>query len=378
MPTSISLLTTVKDVALLLLLVGFPTIIMSSTSLRWRTIAAGQARSNTAAATTTKATPASFVEDFGLPSTGIIANGQNKNGIVEPDVTVGSSSSKSTSFFFGRGSGGGGAGQRRKGNCPNQLSSRQLMSLWNCCYQNDTYCNVYTVSLLAIISSFASIRFAASHAGAVYISSTLCCIVATILVLQKHTLKRSASIRQQHKLLHRQLNYMTYERERLHRTLHRMDQTMVDLASVPKDLKLIVKTQNLDSIDRYIYLIEQHQLLREKMRTKIIQQIVQSMLSALVQCDSDENYTLNPNEIERLIRRLKHIEGIIFHEERFRQALLLEQQQGEEDEQNDSHYNNDQQQRQLPTITSIMSIIRSIVERDDEYQHPPPIFEIRK
>jgi hypothetical protein len=90
------------------------------------------------------------------------------------------------------------------------------------------------------------------------------------------------------------------------------------------------------------------------MRQKINQQVMQQIMSLVVRVDRDRNWTLGPMEVEALIVRLGLIENIKFNEQRFRQMLT-----------------------QDPTVTAIMRIIRSLLERDDEYQHGNPIFKVK-
>ena len=322
----------------------------SSDSLRWRT---------TRQSLTATGGGGAFLEDFGLPS-----------GIADDDVN-GSYSSKRSILFGSSGGGIGGGGGNGKGGSGGTflavlssiLSPRQVMKLWICWY---SHCTVHTVAMIAIVSSIVSIKLLQDDVSyIVYISSILCCVVALIIVLQQRTIKKIGSIKQRNNLLRKQVNYMKQERERLHRTLSRLDETSNELQYVPKQLTQLVKDQQVD-VDRIVYIIKQQHILQEQMRNKITQQILQSILSIVVQSDRDGNWTLQPTEIEQLIVRLGLIQGITFHEKRFRQLLNQESNNGRGN--GNGHH---------PTISSVMRIIRSLLERDDEYQQPPPIFEIK-
>ena len=313
---------------------------INSDSLRWRT-------------TRQSPTGGAFLEDFGLP-TGIA------------DDIDGSFSSKRSILFGSSGGGGGVHGKGGEGGgggtflavLSSMLSPRQVMKLWICWY---SHCTVHTVAMIAIVSSVVSIKLLQDVSFIVYISSTLCCVVALIIVLQQRTIKRIGSMKQRNSLLRKQVNYMKQERERLHRTLSRLDDTSNELQYIPKQLAQLSKERQVD-VDRIVYIIKQQHIVQEQMRNKITQQILQSILSTVVQSDRDGNWTLQPTEIEQLIVRLGLIQGITFHEKRFRQLLNQETKGGGK-----GH----------PTISSVMRILRSLLERDDEYQLPPPIFDIK-
>jgi hypothetical protein len=205
------------------------------------------------------------------------------------------------------------------------------------------------ITVVSVVACAMSIQFIDS--GLVTAASALTIALSFVLLVQQRKTKRLGNLLQQNNELRRKAYFMRQERERLHRTLDRMDEHVADLHGIPQELHRLSKNRN---IDRLLDVVAEQKELQEKLRRKINQQVMQQILAIVVREDRDQNWTLRPLEVEKLIVRLGLVEGIEFNEQRFRQMLT-----------------------QDPTVSSIMKILRSLLERDDEYQHGSPIFKIK-
>ena len=133
--------------------------------------------------------------------------------------------------------------------------------------------------------------------------------------------------------------------------MDRLDEQAADLHLIPKELQQLSKSQD---VDRLLEILEEHKSIQEKMREKINQQVMQDIMSIVVRSDRDRNWTLRPTEVETLIVRLGGLEQIDLNERRFRQILGTN-----------------------PTLGNVMEVIRSLLERDDEYQYGDPVFKVK-
>ena len=206
------------------------------------------------------------------------------------------------------------------------------------------------VAAMAIASSVASIQF--TESTMVNVASSLTIFMILVLLLQQRKLRKYGTLRNQNNELRRQVHYMRQERERLHRTMDRLDENVAELHHVPQELHRISKNQN---VDRLMAIVEEQKTLQEKIRVKINQQIMQQILTIVVREDRDQDWTLRPTEIEKIIVRLGLVEGIEFNESLLREKLTED-----------------------PSISTVMKIIRSLLERDDEYQHGSHIFRFKQ
>jgi hypothetical protein len=201
-----------------------------------------------------------------------------------------------------------------------------------------------------VAAAVASIQFVESML--VTIASVLTVGLAILLLFQQGKLKRLGTLRHQNNELRRRFHYMRQERERLHRTLDRIDEAVADLQHIPQELHKLSKNKN---VDRLIQVVQEQKEVQEQMRKKINQQVMQQIMGVVVRGDRDGNWTLRLTEVEALIVRLGLVESIEFNEQRFRQLLTED-----------------------PTVTAVMRIIRSLLERDDEYQLSASIFKVKQ
>jgi hypothetical protein len=227
---------------------------------------------------------------------------------------------------------------------------RQAYSMWN---TFKSYCGVHLISALAVGSSVLTIQVTSSST-LVTVASVLSIGFSVLLIIQQRKLKHLGTLRTQQNDLRKKIHYMRQERERLHRTLDRMDETVAELHHIPQELYKISRNKN---VDRLLAVVREKGEIQEQMRARINQSILQQIIQVLVRADRDGNWTLRPMEIEAIIVRLGMVEGVEFHEQRFRKLVEADNP---------------------PTVSTIMRVIRSLMERDDEYQHASPIFVIKQ
>ena len=130
--------------------------------------------------------------------------------------------------------------------------------------------------------------------------------------------------------------------------MDRLDEHVAELNHIPHELHRVSQNQN---VDRLLAIVEEQAELQEKIRTKINQQIMQQILTIVVREDRDQNWTLRPTEIEKIIVRVGMVEGIEFDEKLFRGTL-----------------------EENPSVSTVFKILRCLLERDEEFQYGSPIF----
>ena len=226
----------------------------------------------------------------------------------------------------------------------------------SCCRCDGSCCSASSIipwiCALAVASSMVSMQWLEDRPLIVSISSISTILITCIVMLQQRKARKLGFLRRQNHELRNTVHYLKQERERFHRALDRLDHIAADLHSVPQELYKRSKVQRED-VDRMVDVIQQQRILQEKMREKINQQVLQQIMAVVVQADRDGDWSLRPSEVEALMVRLNNFPSVEFHEQRFRRVVQAD-----------------------PSLTTVMRVIRSLLERDDEYQHPPPIFVI--
>jgi hypothetical protein len=222
-----------------------------------------------------------------------------------------------------------------------------MARLWSC---RRTLMNPAVISAVAMMSSLISIQFVDSLV--VTVASALTMSIGLLVLLQQRKLRRLGNLRRQHNELRRRANFFHQERERLYRAQERLDQTLADLHYIPLELHKL--SNNNQDVNRLTQILEEQRVVQEAIRKKIQQRVMKNLIGVVVNANREDDFALGPQEIEKAILRLNMVKGIKFNETRFRQML-------EED----------------PSIRSVFQMLRSMQERDDEFQYcAQPVFVI--
>ncbi|KAG7346367.1 hypothetical protein IV203_005435 [Nitzschia inconspicua] len=242
-------------------------------------------------------------------------------------------------------------GEDNDGGVAKKRSRQQLMTGPMICLTScrRTVFSPAVLSAVAMISSLLSIQFVDSIV--VTVASALNLGMGLLVLLQQRKLRRMGNLRREHDDLRRRANFFYQERERLHRAQERLDQTLAGLHYVPQELHKLSKNKD---VHRLMEIVEEQKLVHEAIRKKIQQRVMQQLLGVVVKADRDQDFALGPREIELLVLRLRSVQDIEFHEERFREMLTDD-----------------------PSIHSVIRMLRSMQERDDEYRYAEPVFVIK-
>ena len=236
-----------------------------------------------------------------------------------------------------------------------------------------TFLNSVTFSVVSIASSFIAMQLVDSIL--VLISSTITIVVSVLVLFQRRKLKRLGTLQKQHNELRRQANYFIQERERLNRTLGRLDDKIASLSNVPTQLKKLGR-QGTTNIDRLVTVVEQQQTVQDEIRTKIRQRVMQSILSVCVSADRDNNFELTPSEIDVLVSRLKLIEHVEFDEEQFRDAIIVNSDTAARNNNEDVIRKNQSPMTATTSMKSILKVVRCLIDKEDEYKLGKAVFRI--
>jgi hypothetical protein len=236
-------------------------------------------------------------------------------------------------------------GIQKKRNRLCMLSSGPMMRLWSC---RHTLLSPAVISAVAILSSMFSIQLVDSLV--VTVASALTMGISLLVLLQQRKLRRLGNLRKQHDELRRRAYFLHQERERLYRVQERLEQTLADLHYIPQELQ---KLSNSQDVNRLTQIVEERRVLQEAIRKNIQARVMQQLLGVVVNANRDENFSLGSQEIEKAIIQVKLVKGVKFDEKRFREMLV-----------------------QNPSISSVFQMLRSMQERDDEFQLSKPVFVI--
>lgn len=166
---------------------------------------------------------------------------------------------------------------------------------------------VGTATVLSILS------LKTTHFWWATLTSTMIIAISSLVVYQDFCLREWGSLRKNQNELRTQAQQLHARNERLYRTLASMDQSVEKVSSVTQSLNELSKdTDSLTSL-----VLEHKQLthkLQEATQTKGQMMIIKTFLDN----DTDRNFQLSAQEVERLIVQLHSVPGMTLDEAKLR------------------------------------------------------------
>ena len=80
----------------------------------------------------------------------------------------------------------------------------------------------------------------------------------------------------------------------------------------------------LGGSDKLVAQLNEYKTIQESIKTDLRSKVQQTLLNVFMRSDRDENCVIDPEEVDRLVLRLKNIPGVEFNESRFRSTLKRE------------------------------------------------------
>lgn len=137
---------------------------------------------------------------------------------------------------------------------------------------------------------------------------------------QQRRLTDVIAMQETHKALSAQVDRLGSENNRLHDIVEELSATVDRLEDVEQALDVITQQQG-QSIAAFEEQVKDNREILSKMQSNLKANVLQNLLQVVIRSDRDENMTIEDHEIGDLINRIKGINGVEVHEDRFRDAI---------------------------------------------------------
>jgi hypothetical protein len=148
-------------------------------------------------------------------------------------------------------------------------------------------------------------------------------------------------LRQAQNNLRSEVNYLANENERLQRNLLKLDGAVTQLEGIERELSRIAGS--FQNVNRLVEIVAEQNEVHERMKKNLKSSILQTILGVVTKSDADGDFIISSKELQVLIVRLGMMDGVQFQEGNFRKLLT-----------------------QSSCVSSIMSMIRSLLQENDE------------
>lgn len=106
-----------------------------------------------------------------------------------------------------------------------------------------------------------------------------------------------------------QVNRLQRENNTLHASVNQLEQQVVELHETETKLSSITEQQNTNT-STFVYEVKQNQLVQDEIQELLMSEVMNNMLSALLRSDLDQDFLIDPEEVDILILRVKALPGV--------------------------------------------------------------------
>jgi len=106
-----------------------------------------------------------------------------------------------------------------------------------------------------------------------------------------------------------EVNRLQVENNSLTLSLNKLEAKAAQLRETESKLASITEKQNTNT-NAFIYEVKQNQLVQDEIQEMLVNEVMQDMLSALLRADRDQDFTIDPDEVDVLILRVKSLPGV--------------------------------------------------------------------
>jgi len=185
----------------------------------------------------------------------------------------------------------------------------------------------------------------------VIVAGILSSAVGPYVYWQQSQLADIQALKETHEAMTREVDHLGSENDRLEGVVKELSETVTKLEDVEAALDVLTNAQG-ESVDEFRKQVEENKKVLKKMEKNLKGNVLQNMLSVIVRCDKDGDFTIDEAEMDDLIDRIGNINGITLYEDRFRKVI----------------------KESGGSLKSVMGVVRSLLM--DEESDAEPIFTL--
>jgi len=195
-------------------------------------------------------------------------------------------------------------------------SSKKLKKIWSHTPSEIMHGAFSTItvgtSVTAMVMAPSSMVIAAGICGSV---------VAPYAYYQQTKLTDIIALKQTHEAVKREVDRLQSENVRLNETVGDLSTTIDNLEDVEQALDTITQTQG-QSIETYAQQVKENRSILQDMQKNLRANKLQNLLQVVIRSDQDDNMTIEEDEIDDLISRIRKINGVDVREDRFKDRII--------------------------------------------------------
>jgi len=151
-------------------------------------------------------------------------------------------------------------------------------------------------------------------------ASVLLLAFGPLIMVQKCKLNSLGGMRGQLNMLRASANEFSAENDKLHGSVNVLEGQVASLKGVEKDLELVAMEAGAQ-VGTLVSIVEQNGELQGKIKSHLEAEVMQTILTAVLTVDKNEDFTLDARELRRLEMRLSNLPAIEFDKKNFEKYI---------------------------------------------------------
>lgn len=180
----------------------------------------------------------------------------------------------------------------------------------------------YTFASLAVLAAATSSTAMVIEASLlVSIVGFLCISLGVSSVVLQKKLSEFETMRELTNQMKDQVSNLSETNDKLKQENSRLDESTLKLQKAESDLASISATQGV-SIDKLVVeQVNEYRVIQNHVKEDLKTKIKQTLLSVVIRSDVDQDYQIDPEEIDIVVLRLRSLPNVKFNESCFRKAI---------------------------------------------------------
>jgi uncharacterized protein YoxC len=155
----------------------------------------------------------------------------------------------------------------------------------------------------------------------VYVSGVVGAVVAPYATIQQEKITQCEALEQTNERLESEVQQLQHENERLSTQVNQLESSVLHLQEMSSTLDAVRETEG-KTLDELEQQLEQSRQIFNSMQDNLMGNILQNLISVVLNCDKDGDMVLSDEEIDTIILKMEGINGIDLNDELLREALV--------------------------------------------------------
>jgi len=177
---------------------------------------------------------------------------------------------------------------------------------------------VMSITIASIIVQ--GVAMAVERSALMYVAGIIALLLAAVVCARQVLMAKTDTLREVHNKLREEVNRLTGENNELHNNVDELQTDVVKVQDIEKQLSQIAEADGTN-VNHLVDLVKTNATTTRKQADCLKGSVAEAVLTSVLRTDRDSDLKITDREVDILVRRLKHQDGIKIEEKDLRDSL---------------------------------------------------------